>query len=115
MQIMVDLFLHGFTMFLKDLKVTLTGDGRHVFAKCCKFLKNQAFPESCVIKLLVPTQTVPLTGTSSQYFLSEEDFVPSKVMLSLALFIRRDINSLAFFKHIGTASAAGKRQLAASP
>lgn len=43
MQIMDDLFLHEFVMLLKDLKATLTGDGRHVFAQCCKFDQEPGF------------------------------------------------------------------------
>ena len=77
--------------------------------------KNQAFPECHVSKSLDLTQAVPTTGTSSQYFLPEEYFLPSKVMLSLALSSRQGINSLAFLRHIDAASAGGVRQRAASP
>lgn len=76
--------------------------------------KNQAFPECRVSKLLDLTQAVPATGTSSQYFLPAKDFLPSKVMLSLALSSRQGINTLAFLKHTDTASSGGMRQPAAS-
>lgn len=77
--------------------------------------KNQAFPECHLSRSLDLTQAVLTTGTSSQYFLLAEDFLPSKVMVSLALSSRQGTNSLAFLKHIDITSAGGMIQPAASP